>query len=140
MKRSLFNFFILQLVVWFVVFYDSSDSSNTDVNHAAISATWEVSKVEKHDLKSFILHYPTFHQLTLNNDGSFVRLKNDEAIETGSWRLNKSKTKLMLVQLNGIEEYDIIQLPVESSQSFILKENIYEASVPQKIEYELTRM
>lgn len=139
MKRALFNFFILQLVVWSVVFYTGS-SEQQDVIHASISATWEVAKIENQDQKSFILHYPTFHQLSLNDDGSYIRLKNDEAIETGSWHLNKSKTKLMLVHLNGVKEYDIIQMPLETTQSFIIKENILEASVQQKVEYELTRM
>jgi hypothetical protein len=139
MKRALFNFFILQLVIWSVVFYNGSNDQH-DVSHAAISATWEVAKIENQDQKSFILHYPTFHQLALNNDGSYIRLKDDDAIETGNWHLNKSETKLMLVHLNGVKEYDIIQMPVETSQSFIIKESILEATVQQKVEYELTRM
>lgn len=140
MKKSLFNFFILQSVVWAVVFYDGTDTKENEVNHAAISATWEVAKVENQEQKSFILHYPIFHQLTLNADGSFIRLKNDEAIEEGNWHLNNSKTKLILVHLNGVKEYDILHMPNEWSQSFIIKESILEASIPQKVEYELTRM
>lgn len=139
MKRALFNFFVLQLVVWAIVFYDGSNNEE-DINHASISATWSVAKVANQNQKSFVLHYPTFQKLTLNDNGSFVRVKNDEEIEKGSWYLNRSKTKLTLMHEGGIKEYDIIQLPVETSQTFIIKENVLEASVPQDIEYELTRL
>jgi hypothetical protein len=139
MKRALFNFFVLQLVVWAIVFYDGSNDKE-GINHSTISATWSVAKVANQNQKSFVLHYPTFQKLTLNDNGSFVRVKSDEEVEKGSWYLNRSKTKLTLMHEGGIKEYDIIQLPVETSQSFIIKENVLEASVPQNIEYELTRL
>jgi hypothetical protein len=87
-----------------------------------------------------VLHYPTFQKLTLNENGSFVRVKNDQRVERGNWYLNRSKTKLTLMHEGGIKEYDILQLPIESSQSFIIKENIAEASNPLDIKYELTCM
>jgi hypothetical protein len=139
MKRALFNFFILQLVVWAVVFYDNSNNVE-GIKHATISDTWEVAKIGDQSETSFVLHYPTFQKLTLNENGSFVRVKNDEQVESGSWYLNKSKTKLTLMHAGGIKEYDILQLPVESSQSFIIKENIADASTSLDIKYELTRM
>jgi hypothetical protein len=99
-----------------------------------------VAKIGDQSNTSFVLHYPTFQKLTLNENGSFVRVKSDEMIEKGSWFLNKNKTKLTLMHERGVMEYDIIQLPIESSQSFIIKENIAQASTQLDIEYELTRM
>ena len=139
MKRSLFNFLVLQLVVWAVVFYDNSNSSE-GINQASISDTWEVAKIGDQPETSFVLHYPTFQKLTLNENGSFVRVKNNEQVERGNWYLNKTKTKLTLMHEGGVKEYDILQLPIESSQSFIIKENIADASTPLDIKYELTRM
>lgn len=139
MKWSLFNFFVLQLVVWSIIFYDGS-GDDEGINQASISDTWAVAKVGNQTESSFVLHYPTFQKLTLNENGSFVRVKNDQRVERGNWYLNRSKTKLTLMHEGGIKEYDILQLPIESSQSFIIKENIAEASNPLDIKYELTRM
>jgi hypothetical protein len=139
MKWSLFNFFVLQLVVWSIIFYDGS-GDDEGINQASISDTWAVAKVGNQTESSFVLHYPTFQKLTLNENGSFVRVKNDQRVERGNWYLNRSKTKLTLMHEGGIKEYDILQLPIESSQSFIIKENIAEASNPLDIKYELTCM
>lgn len=139
MKRALFNFFILQLVVWAVVFFDNSNIDE-GIKQASISDTWEVAKIGDQAEQSFVLYYPTFQKLTLNENGSFLRVKSDEQIERGNWYLNKTKTKLTLMHAGGVKEYDILQLPIESSQSFIIKENIAEASTPLDIQYELTRM
>ncbi len=139
MKRALFNFFVLQLIVWAIVFYDGSENNN-EINHASISDTWKVVKVGDQKKKSFVLHYPTFQRLTLNDNGSFIRVQSDEQIEKGNWYLNKTKTKLTLMHEGGVKEYDIIQLPVENSQSFIIKENIADASSSMDIEYELNRL
>lgn len=139
MKWSLFNFFVLQLVVWSIIFYDGS-GDDEGINQASISDTWAVAKVGNQTEGSFVLHYPTFQKLTLNENGSFVRVKNDQRVERGNWYLNRSKTKLTLMHEGGIKEYDILQLPIESSQSFIIKENIAEASNPLDIKYELTCM
>jgi hypothetical protein len=121
MKWSLFNFFVLQLVVWSIIFYDGS-GDDEGINQASISDTWAVAKVGNQTESSFVLHYPTFQKLTLNENGSFVRVKNDQRVERGNWYLNRSKTKLTLMHEGGIKEYDILQLPIESSQSFIIKE------------------
>jgi hypothetical protein len=139
MKWSLFNFFVLQLVVWSIIFYDGS-GDDEGINQASISDTWAVAKVGNQTESSFVLHYPTFQKLTLNENGSFVRVRNDQRVERGNWYLNRSKTKLTLMHEGGIKEYDILQLPIESSQSFIIKENIAEASNPLDIKYELTCM
>ena len=139
MKRALFNFLVLQLIVWTIVFYDSSSDDNS-INHASISDTWEVVSIEDKSDESFILHYPTFQKLTLNENGSFIRENIDQDIERGNWYLNKSKDRLTLMHEGGVKEYDIIQLPLESSQSFIIKENISELSANSDIEYELNRM
>lgn len=139
MKRSLFNFLVLQLIIWSVVFYEGTASEDS-VNYAAISDTWEVAKVGDQKDKSFVLHYPTFQKLTLEDNGSFVRVINDEEVEKGDWQLNDDKTKLTLLHEGGVEEYEIIQLPIETSQSFIIKENIETVPSLQNIEYELTRM
>jgi hypothetical protein len=139
MKWSLFNFFVLQLVVWSIIFYDGS-GDDEGINQASISDTWAVAKVGNQTEGSFVLHYPTFQKLTLNENGSFVRVRNDQRVERGNWYLNRSKTKLTLMHEGGVKEYDILHLPIESSQSFIIKENIAEASNPLDIKYELTRM
>ena len=139
MKRALFNFFVLQLIVWAIVFYDGSENNN-QLNHASISDTWKVVKAGDQQEKSFVLHYPSFQKLTLNENGSFVRVQSDERIEKGNWYLNKTKTKLTLMHQGSIKEYDIIQLPIENSQSFIIKENVADASSSMDIEYELNRL
>ena len=139
MKRALFNFLVLQLIVWTIVFYNGSNNSDA-VNHASISDTWKVINIEDKNDESFVLHYPTFQKLTLNENGSFVRVNSDEDIEKGNWYLNKSNNRLTLMHEGGVKEYDIIQLPVESSQSFIIKENISDLSANSDIEYELNRM
>jgi hypothetical protein len=139
MKRVVFNFFVLQLVIWSIVFYEGSGEVN-EVNQASISDTWEVVKVEDQSAESVVLHYPTFQKLTLNENGSYTRENKDKEIENGSWYLNSERTKLTLTSKGSTKEYDIIQLPVNSAQSFIIKENVNQSTASMDLEYELTRM
>jgi hypothetical protein len=139
MKRAIFNFFVLQVIIWAVVFYDGSQNSE-NINHASISDTWEVVSFGDHSDNSFVLHYPTFQKLTLNENGTFQRVRSNEEIENGSWFLNGNETTLTLMHESGREEYEIVQLPIQSSQSFIIKENIVDTSNPLDIEYELNRL
>ncbi len=139
MKRAIFNFFVLQVVVWTVVFYNGS-ANNENINHASISDTWEVVSFGNQENKSFVLHYPTFQKLTLEENGTFVRVRSDQEIEKGTWFLNGSETILTLMHESGVEEYEIVQLPLQSSQSFIIKENIADATDPLDVKYELNRL
>jgi hypothetical protein len=139
MKRAIFNFFVLQVVVWTVVFYNGSENTE-NINHASISDTWEVMSIDNKEDKSFVLHFPTFQKLTLKENGTFVRVRSDQVIEHGTWYLNSSETKLTLMQESGVEKYEIVQLPLQSSQSFIIKENVADATDPLDVEYELNRL
>lgn len=139
MKRVVFNFFVLQLVIWSIVFYEDVGEAN-QVNQASISDTWQVVKVEDQSSNSVVLHYPSFQKLTLNENGSYTRENKEKVIESGNWQLNSERTRLTLTCKGSIKEYDIIQLPVNSTQSFIIKENVNQPTASMDLEYELTRM
>ena len=139
MKTAIFNFLVLQVTVWAVVFSSSLNEQNSDVNHASISDTWEVVNVGKNVNYERVLHYPTFNKLTLNNDGSYVRLRDDETLETGKWNLDTSKSVLTLDNESESQTFEIIQLPNSSSKSFIIKENVNDSNAKYNIKYELTR-
>ena len=139
MKTAIFNFLVLQVTVWAVVFSSSLNEQNSDVNHASISDTWEVVNVGKNVNYERVLHYPTFNKLTLNNDGSYVRLRDDETLETGKWNLDTSKSVLTLDNESESQTFEIIQLPNSNSKSFIIKENVKGSNTKYDIKYELTR-
>ena len=139
MKTTIFNFLVLQIVVWAVVFSSSINVEKSDVNHASISDTWEVVNVGKNVNHERILHYPTFNKLTLNIDGSYIRLRDDETLETGRWNLDTSKSVLTLDNESESQTFEIIQLPNSSSKSFIIKENVNDSNAKYNIKYELTR-
>ena len=138
MKRVVFNFLVLQLVIWSVVFSEGLEGEQT-VNYASISDSWEVAKIEDQQKENIVLHYPTFNKLTLNSNGTFERLVSDDLIESGNWYVNSPENKLTLIYKSTIEEFDIIQLPSAKAESFIIKEkNPIVAN--RKLKYELTRL
>jgi len=139
MKTAIFNFIVLQVVVWAIVFSSDKNGATDEVSYAAISATWQVVNSGKQNNPDYILHYPSFHKLTLNIDGTYVRLINDETTEEGYWILDKSESTLTLNNGEGIKKYEIIQLPDNQSETFIIKENRNDIFSGEGIEYELIR-
>ena len=124
MKTAIFNFLVLQVVIWAIVFSNNISGQTNEIKYASISDTWEVAKVGENTDQKVVLHYPTFNKLTLNIDGTYIRLKNDELLEEGKWKLNKLKSILTLLNEVEIKKYDIVQLPNSNSELFIIKENI----------------
>ncbi len=140
MKSTIFNFLVLQVVIWSIVFSGKIGGQENEVNYASISDTWEVVKIGENNTAGVVLHYPSFYKLTLNIDGTYIRLKNDETFEEGEWQLNKTKSILSLKNNQETKNYEIIQLPNSDSESFIIKENINDINSIHNIEYELTRL
>jgi len=140
MKATIFNFFVLQAVVWAIVFSGGLGESDNAVNYAIISDTWKVANVGTSYDSEVILQYPAFNKLTLNIDGTYIRVKKDKTQERGNWALDKSKTMLVLSNETEIKQYEIIQLPDTNAQSFIIKEKGEELNSRNNLEYELTRM
>lgn len=140
MKATIFNFLVLQAVIWSIVFSNKIGNQANDVNYASISDTWEVVKIGENNVPGVVFHYPSFYKLTLNIDGTYIRLKNDETFEEGEWTLNKTKTILSLKTEKEIRNFEIIQMPNSDSESFIIKENINDINSVHNIEYELTRL
>ena len=138
MKTTIFNFLVLQVVIWAFVF-KSNDNSSNEVKYASVTDTWEVAKIGSSNSGS-VLHYPSFNTLTLNPDGTYIRLKADEEIETGSWEINKFHSKLILKNAENSKKYEIVQLPDSDEESFIIKEYIVISNINSDIKYELTRM
>jgi hypothetical protein len=139
MKATIFNFLVLQAVIWSIVFSSKFVTQTDEVNYASISDTWEVVKIGESSNPGVVLHYPTFYKLTLNIDGTYIRLKNDETLEEGEWNLNKTKSILSLKNEEGTKNYEIIQLPNSDTESFIIKEHVVDINSIHKIEYELAR-
>ena len=140
MKAAIFNFFVFQVVVWAIVFSGNNNGQTDEVNYASISDTWEVVRVDENNDQSVVLHYPSFYKLTLNSDGTYIRLKNDETFEEGKWNLNKPKSILTLTNEVEAKQYEIIQLPNLNSESFIIKENVRNVRSKFDVKYELTRI
>lgn len=140
MKTAIFNFLVLQVVIWAIVFSSNINGQNDKVNYASISDTWEVVKVGESSKQDVVLHYPTFNKLTLNSDGTYIRIKNNETPENGNWKLNWSKSMLTLLNDSEVKKYEIVQLPNSNSESFIIKEKVEDISSNQKVKYELVRM
>ncbi len=140
MKTAIFNFLVLQAVVWAFIFSADNGQSADEINYASISDTWEVVKVAEPNTQNVVLHYPTFNKLTLNMDGTYRRLIDDETIEIGNWTMDANETSLILKGQNGQTEYEIIQMPYSSSESFIIKENNSGMDSMLDIQYQLNRM
>ena len=139
MKTAIFNFLILQVVIWTFVF-SSSEKPASDISYASITDTWEVVKIGDNDVDGVILHYPTFNKLTLNIDGTYLRLKDDETLEVGNWKIDSERSLLNLIHDSGIKKYEIVQLPNSSTEAFIIKENKSNSGKGMDIKYELTRI
>ena len=139
MKTTIFNFLVLQVVVWALVFSSDNNDSNK-VQHASLTDTWEVVKVADVNNPQFVLHYPTFNKLTLNNDGTYLRLKDDETLEEGKWEIDRSRTRLTLIHNDHTKKYEIVKMPNANSETFIIKEYINTPDKQSDIKYELARM
>ncbi|MCG8307916.1 MAG: copper resistance protein NlpE [Cytophagales bacterium] len=140
MKTAIFNFLVLQVIVWALVFSSDQSDSPQKVKHASLTDTWEVVKIANNEDPQFVLHYPTFNKLTLNNDGSYIRVKNDETLEEGHWDINNAKTRLTLRNNDKVRKYEIVKMPNANSETFIIKEYINTPYKKRDIKYELTRM
>lgn len=139
MKTAIFNFLVLQVVVWTLVFSSSINEKTSEVNYATISDTWEVVNIGENINQDVVMHYPTFNKLTLNIDGSYVRLRDDETLESGKWSIDTSRSQLILMNESETRKFEIIQLPNSGSKSFIIKENVKGLNAKYDIKYELTR-
>lgn len=140
MKIALFNFLVLQVIVWSIVFSPGLEGDDPSVNYASISDTWRVVEVADDSSQDVVMHYPTFHKLTLNMDGSYIRLKNAGTIETGSWSINEEKSILVLKNNEEELKYDIVQAPGPKSETFVIVEKIHKSQPDLNIKYKLTRM
>jgi len=140
MKTAIFNFFVLQAVVWALVFSGGEVGDSEQVQYASLTDTWEVAQLSENGKNEVFAHYPSFNKLTLNINGTFVRLRDDETLEEGSWTINPEKTKLSLFTESGVQKFDIVELPSSDSESFIIKEDLVEANSKSNIKYELTRL
>jgi len=138
MKGAIFNFLVLQVVIWAFVFSTNEKTSEQYVKHASISDTWKVSKVAEDKINEVVLHYPSFNKLTLNLDGTYIRLRNNETLEEGNWKIDDEK--LTLINKTEIQRFDIIQLPSINSETFVIKENLRDSKSNRNIKYELTRI
>ncbi|MCK5701291.1 MAG: hypothetical protein KAI29_09065 [Cyclobacteriaceae bacterium] len=139
MKTAIFNFLVLQVVVWTLVFSSSINEKTSEVNYATISDTWEVVNIGENINQDVVMHYPTFNKLTLNLDGSYIRLRVDETLESGKWSLDASKSQLTLTNESETQKFEQIQLPNSNSKSFIIKESVKGLNAKYDIKYELTR-
>ena len=139
MKTTIFNFLVLQVVIWAFVF-KSNDNSSTELKYASVTDTWEVAKIGSNK-SGPVLHYPSFNKLTLNPDGTYIRLKTNGTIESGNWEINKLRSKLILKNGEVSKHYEIVHLPDTEEESFIIKEYIEISNINSDIiKYELNRI
>lgn len=140
MKATIVGFILLQLTVWTIVFQKEEDVVSSNF-YESLSDTWEVVENVKPAEGEVLLHYPTFNKLSLNSDGTYIRFNIDgEGAERGMWKINKEKTHLILDTGFGLEKYEIIQLPDDYNNLFVIKERINKDSQPIELEYKLTRL
>ena len=140
MKGAIFNFLVLQIVVWAFVFSTNEKNSTDELRYASISDTWSVNEMVEENTSEVILHYPSFNQLTLNQDGTYSRKINNAISEVGNWNVDEDASRLTLMNSKEIKHYDIIQFPYKSSESFIIKERVTKFDTAGIIKYELTRI
>jgi len=140
MKRAIFNFLVLQVVVWAFVFSADENTEKTQVQYASLSDTWVVAQLGDNNDNEVLAHYPTFNKLTLNINGTYIRLRDDETLEEGNWIIDNAKTKLTLFTETGIQNFEIVELPSANSETFIIKESLVAANAQSDIKYELTRL
>jgi len=138
MRATIIGFVLLQVVVWSIVF--SGEENIAGNFYENLSDTWEVVNVNQQAQGEVILHYPTFNRLTLNSDGNFIRFTVDGYTEEGTWRVNKENTHLILDTGTKLEKYEIIQMPDQSSNVFIIKGQANHGTQKQSQEVKLTRL
>lgn len=102
--------------------------------------TWEVTNISQQADNNVVLHYPTFNKLTLNADGTFERLRYDGSTENGEWYVDDQNSQLTLSSATSMEEYQIIQLPTDKKNLFIIKEFMGKSKEKKEYEYRLTRL
>ncbi len=136
MRFTVFNFLALQIIAWLLFFNGGKQATE----YAHLTDTWEVVNIDQQNDDNVILHYPTFNQLTLNADGTFERLKLDGSVENGQWFVDKNNAQLTLSSPTENEEYQIIQLPTEKRNLFIIKEFKDKSPENSEQEYRLTRL
>ncbi len=142
MRATVIGFVLLQIVVWSIVF--SGEDNLTGNFYEDLSDTWEVMNVNQKAQGDVLLHYPTFNRLTLNSDGNFIRFiidgTPDGSIEEGKWRINKENTHLILDTGFKLEKYEIIQMPDQLSNVFIIKGQANSNTEKPSKEVKLTRL
>ena len=132
MLRSLLAFFLLQLVVWSIVFHED-ETTTASLDKSAISATW-VNHVLPNDSE------PLLHHLTLLENGKYLHKSSDAMIESGEWSLSDSGDRLMFFSNEGRKEYLIIQFPAGHSDRLVIKPvNFARFTSTQSSEYILIR-
>lgn len=139
MRATIVGFVLLQLIVWTLIFReDDKVSANF---YANLFDTWQVVSNVKPAQGEVLMHYPTFNKLTLNSDGTYIRFHiSGNGTEQGIWKINKENTHLILDTGYGQERYEIIQLPDQTSNLFVIKEYIDKGAAPSEREYKLTRL
>ena len=138
MRATVIGFVLLQIVVWSIIF--SGEDNLTGNFYEDLSDTWEVVNVNQQAQGEVLLHYPTFNRLTLNSDGNFIRETIDGSYEEGNWRVNKENTHLILDTGNKLEKYEIIQMPDQQSNVFIIKGQANSGNTKPGNEVKLTRL
>ncbi len=138
MRATIIGFVLLQIVVWSIVF--SGEDNLTGNFYEDLSDTWEVVNVNQQAQGEILLHYPTFNRLTLNSDGNFIRFTIDGATEEGKWRVNKENTHLVLDTGYKLEKYEIIQMPDQLNNVFIIKGQANSGEEKLGKEVKLTRL
>ncbi|GEM_PF-2839604 len=138
MRATIIGFVLLQIIVWSIVF--SGEENLAGNFYEDLSDTWEVVNVNQQAQGEVMLHYPTFNRLTLNSNGDFLRDRIDGSQEEGTWRINRENTHLILDTGKRLEKYEIIQMPDQASNVFIIKEPANNNSSQTNQEVKLTRL
>ena len=139
MKTAIFNFLVLQVVIWAFVFSTEISGTTQEISYASILDTWEVVKLADNNNTDVILHYPFFNKLTLTVDGTYSWLRDDKTLEEGKWVIDEQNSTLMLISALEVKKYEIIQMPSDHYESFIIKENVNADNPRIAIKYELIR-
>ena len=138
MRTTVIGFVLLQIIVWSIVF--SGEENLSENFYENLSDTWQVVNYPEPSQGEIKLHYPTFNRLTLMSDGNFSRLTLDGYQEEGRWRINEANTHLILDKGKTLEKYEIIQLPDEMNNVFVIKEQVNQNSNQRDLEVKLTRL
>jgi len=139
MRRTIIGFVLLQVAVWYVVFKDEQNPVSANF-YEGLSDTWEVVNVNNQAKGEVLYHYPTFRKLTLNSDGSYIRMKLDGAMEQGKWHINEAQTHIVLNTGMKVEKFEIIQLPSDNDHILVIKEFLNKELENNEFEYKLSRL